>query len=157
MEKRASSPFLLREATGVARDAALDLLEAAGWSRAGLSEWASRGTVLELYDPADDVPRGAAVVEAVWEATYELKAWAATVDTAEPAVPERLVRGIADALRRAGGRRVVASVGDGDPDRLTLLLEAGFRFAAVERNTTLASRGGPCDGSRDLIWMGQDL
>ncbi len=62
------------------------LLEAAGWSRPLLAEWATAGTVLELYDPADDEPQGAAIVDAVDGATYELRAWASTVDPAEPAV-----------------------------------------------------------------------
>ena len=35
-------------------------------------------TVLELYDPADDEPHGAAIVGTVDEATYELRAWAST-------------------------------------------------------------------------------
>jgi hypothetical protein len=152
-----TSRFLLRLADDADRDLALDLLETAGWTRPLLREWAAAGTLLELYDPADDEPQGAAIVEAVDEATYELRAWASTVDTAEPAMPGRLVTAVADALRRSGGRRVVASVGDADPQRLTLLLAAGFRFASIERDAAFASVGRPGDRSRDLIWMDQDL
>jgi len=51
--------FLLRETPGDdARDDALDLLEHAGWARPLLDGWAAGGAVLELYDPADDGPRG---------------------------------------------------------------------------------------------------
>jgi|SRR5262245_4526715 hypothetical protein len=157
MASTASPHLLLRPAGDGDRDVALDLLEAAGWTRPLLAKWATSGTVLELYDPADDVPQGAAIVDAVGDATYELRAWASIVDTAEPAVPGRLVTAIADALRRSGGRRVVASVGDADPERLTLLLAAGFRFAGVERDAPMASGGRPDDRSRDLVWMDQEL
>jgi hypothetical protein len=152
-----SARFLLREARDGKRDGALGVLEAAGWSRPLLAEWATAGTVLELYDPADDEAHGAAIVDAVDGATYELRAWASTVDPAEPTVPGRLVTAIADALRSSGGRRVVASVGDADPQRLTLLLAAGFRFASVVRDARSASAGRPGDRSRDLVWLDQDL
>jgi hypothetical protein len=152
-----SARFLLREACGGEREVALDLLEAAGWSRLLLAEWATAGTVLELYDPADDVPHGAAIVDAVDGANYQLRAWTSSADPAEPTVSGRLVTAIADALRRSGGRRVVASVGDADPQRLTLLLAAGFRFAGVVRDARSASAGRPGDCSRDLVWLDQDL
>jgi hypothetical protein len=157
MASTGSARFLLREACDGERAVVLDLLEAAGWSRPLLAEWATNGTVLELYDPADDEPHGAAIVDAVDGATYELRAWASTVDPAEPTVSGRLVTAIADALRRSGGRRVVASVGDADPQRLTLLLAAGFRFASVVRDASSASAGRPGDRSRDLVWLDQDL
>jgi hypothetical protein len=153
-----AAAFLLREAQGQdARGGALDLLEDAGWARSLLDGWATGGAVLELYDPADDGPRGAAVVRAAGRATYELLAWAVAVDTADPAVLARLVRAIADALRRAGGRRILAAVGDANPERLALLQGAGFRFVSVERDAPAADGGRPCDRSRDLVWMDQDL
>lgn len=157
MGSTGSNGFLLREARPGKRDAALDLLESAGWSRPLLVEWASSATVLELYDPADDEPRGAAIVDVVDEATYELRAWASTLDTPAPALWERLVVAVADALRRSGGRRVIAPVGDAHPQRLALLLAAGFRFAAVERDAPCAAGGRPGDLSRDLVWMDQEL
>jgi hypothetical protein len=157
MARTGSAHFLLREACADEREVALDLLEAAGWSRPMLAAWATAGTVLELYDPADDEPHGAAIVDAMGGATYQLRAWASTVDPAEPTVPGRLVTAIADALRRSGGRRVVVSVGDADPHRLTLLLAAGFRFAGVVRDARSASAGRPGDRSRDLVWLDQDL
>jgi hypothetical protein len=152
-----SARFLLREAVDAERDVALAVLATAGWSRPLLAEWAATGTVLELYDPADDEPHGAAIVDAVDGATYQLRAWASSVDPAEPAVSGRLVTAIADALRRSGGRRVVASVGDANPQALTLLLAAGFRFAGVVRDCRTASAGRPGDRSRDLVWLDQDL
>jgi hypothetical protein len=151
-----SPRFLLREAADGGRGA-LDLLEAAGWSRPLLAEWATAGTVLELYDPADDEPHGAAIVDALDGATYELRAWASTVDPAEPTVSGRLVTAIADALRRSGGRRVVASVGNADPQRLTLLLASGFRFAGVARDARPVAAGRPDDRSGDLVWLDRDL
>ena len=96
---------MLRKASAGKRDGALDLLESAGWPRPVLVEWASSATVLELYDPADDEPRGAAIVDVVDESTYELRAWASTLDTPAPAVWERL-------LTRAGFARAVATVLD---------------------------------------------
>jgi hypothetical protein len=157
MASTGSPRFLLRPAADADREMALDLLEAAGWTRPLLRDWAAAGTVLELYDPAEDEPQGAAIVDTLDDATYELRAWVSTVDTAAPSTPGRLVTAIADALRRGGGRRVVASVGDADPQRLTLLLAAGFRFAGVERDSPFASGGRPGDRSRDLVWMDQDL
>jgi hypothetical protein len=157
MASTGSNGFLLREARADKRHGALDLLETAGWPRPVLVEWASSATVLELYDPADDEPRGAAIVDAVDDDTYELRAWATTLDTPSPVVWERLVTAVADALRRVGGRRVIAPVGDAHPQRLALLLAAGFRFAAVERDAPCASGGRPDDRSRDLVWMDQDL
>jgi hypothetical protein len=158
VETRGSPPLLLREVDPASdRSAVLDVLATAGWARDRLADWAATGTLLELYDPADGVPRGAALVEIVHDGVYQLQAWGATIDTSDPAVSGRLVHGISDALRRVGGRRVVASVGDADPQRLMLLLEAGFRFVSVERDASNMARGGRCDGSRDLIWMDQDL
>ena len=158
METTASSAYLLREAPDRhSRDGALDLLEGAGWPRRVLAEWASSGTVLELYDPADEIPRGAAIVAVDGGGTYQLRAWAATIDVTDQSVAGRLVRAIGDALRRSGGRRVVASVGDADPQRLTLLLEAGFRIVGVERDAPCASGGRPCERSRDLGWLDHDL
>jgi hypothetical protein len=157
MGSTGSTGFLLREARDGNRDGALDLLESAGWSRPLLTQWASSATVLELYDPADGGPRGAAIVDAVGDATYELRAWASTLDTPVPAVWERLVTAVADALRRSGVRRVIAPVGDAHPQRVALLLATGFRFAAVERDAPCASGGRPGDRSRDLVWMDQEL
>jgi hypothetical protein len=153
-----AAAFLLREARGHdARAAAVDLLERAAWARRSLDRWAAGGRVLELYDPADEGPWGAAIVRLAGPATYELLAWAVASDTADPAVLERLVRAIGDALRRAGGRRILAAVGDANPDRLALLQGAGFRFVSVERDAAAAGGGRPCDRSRDLLWMDQDL
>jgi hypothetical protein len=150
--------YLLREAPDPrARDAALGLLVAAGWPLPLLVEWAACGILLELYDPADDIPRGAAIVAAAGDGVYELRAWAATINVGDGTVAGRLVRAIGDALRRSGCRRVVASVGDADLHRLTLLLEAGFRVVGVERDAPIASGGRSCDRSRDLVWMDQVL
>jgi hypothetical protein len=153
-----AAAFLLREVRGHdARLGALDLLERAGWARLSLDRWAAGGRVLELYDPADDGPRGAAVVHLAGPATYELLAWAVALDTTDPAVLGRLVRAIGDAMRGAGGRRILAAVGDANPERLALLQSAGFRFVSVERDAPSAGGGRPCDRSRDLLWMDQDL
>jgi hypothetical protein len=158
MESIGAPAYLLREAHEPAvRDVTIELLAAGGWPRHLLARWASDGVVLELYDPADEIPRGAAIVEFVGDGTYELRAWVATMNLANRGVAGRLVRAVADALRRSGGRRVVASVGDADPHRLTLLLEAGFRISGVERDAPSASGGRTCDPSRDLVWMDQDL
>ena len=158
METIGSPAYLLREAHDPpARDATLALLAAGGWPRHLLARWASDGVVLELYDPADEGPRGAAIVEFVGDGTYELRAWVATMDLADRGAAGRLVRAVADALRRSGGRRIVASVGDADPQRLTLLLEAGFRIVGVERDAPSASGGRSCESSPDLVWMDQDL
>jgi hypothetical protein len=148
--------FLLREAThGQARSEVLDLLEAAGWSRLLLESWAAVGIVVELYDPADDGPCGAAIIDATGDGSFALRAW--TVDTDGPEASARLVHAIADTLRRNGGRRVVAVVGDAHPQHLTVLLDAGFRVAGVKRDASWDEIGRPCDASRDLIWMDQDL
>ena len=157
MASTGSARFLLREAVDGQRDDALAVLEAAGWPRPLLDDWATSGTVLELYDPADDAPRGAAIVDAIDGATYELRAWACIVDPAEPAVSDRLVAAVADALRRNGGRRVVASVGEADAHCLALLLAAGFRLAGVVSDAPSAPASRPRDRRCDLVWLDRDL
>ena len=62
-----------------------------GWPRRLLACWASDGVVLELYDPADEIPRGAAIVEFVGDGTYELRAWVATMDLSGRGAAGRLV------------------------------------------------------------------
>ena len=150
--------YLLREAAPPAgRDGALWLLEAAGWSPGRLAHWATSGTLLELYDPADAIPCGAAIVAPMEDATYALRAWATTLDTADRAVAGRLVRAIADALRRSGARRVVASVDHADRRSITLLLEAGFRICDVDRAGPPYANDGSCDPAWDLVLMDQEL
>ena len=81
MKSIGAPAYLLREAHEPAvRDATIELLAAGGWPRHLLARWASDGVVLELYDPADEIPRGAAIVESVGDGTYELRAWVATID-----------------------------------------------------------------------------
>jgi len=151
-------PLLLRETGQPAEtEVAVGLLEHAGWSRHHLHAWVLTGTVLELYDPADDLPCGAAIVRSEIEGTFEVLAWATTLNLTDQATAGRLMRAIADALRAVGARRVIAAVGDARPEQLVPLLDAGFRFVSVERDAPLASRGAPLDGSRDLVWMDQEL
>jgi hypothetical protein len=149
---------VLREVSDLdGRAEVLAVLEGAGWARSALEAWAGRGTVLELFDPADEAVCAAAIVESIAYGTFSLRAWAMTVDGIDAVGAERLVRGIADALRRAGARRVVACVGDAQPQLLAPLVAAGFRFAEVERDAGATVIGRPCDRSRDLVWMDQDL
>jgi hypothetical protein len=158
MATNATPPLLLREVkTPEDRDIALALLAGSGWSAPHLAEWAATGAVLELYDPAEDAPLGAALVRPINASTYELLAWAGRAGVETGAVSGRLVTAVGDILRRNGVRRVVVSVGDAEPDRLALLLDAGFRFASVERDASMEARGGAAGGSRDLVWMDQEL
>ena len=157
MDTTGSPQFLLRETDQHGRAFALELLEAAGWSPQLVEAWAAAGTVLELYDPADDVPCGAAIVGPVEHETFALRAWALDARCRDGIASLRLVGAIADVLRRHGGRRLVACVGDADARDLSTLVAAGFRFAGVERDAALATAARPCDPSRDLIWMDQDL
>jgi hypothetical protein len=65
--------LLLREvARPPDREAALDLLVGAGWSRPWIAEWALRGTLFELYDPADGLPVAAAIVAPAGGGNFEL-------------------------------------------------------------------------------------
>ena len=99
----------------------------------------------------------AAIVGPVEHETFALRAWAVDARCPAGVASLRLVGAIADVLRRSGGRRLVACVGDADADDLSTLVAAGFRFAGVERDAALATAARPCDPSRDLVWMDQDL
>ena len=135
----------------------LDLLVAAGWSRPQLVEWALRGTLFELYDPADDLPVAAAIVALADGGNFDLVAWATSLGPGDAVVAGRLVRAVADAVRAAGGRHVRAAVGDGRTEQVKVLIEAGFRFDRVGGDGPSADRSGLADGSGDLIWVDQEL
>jgi hypothetical protein len=152
-----SSSLLIREAAPENRDALVKLLAADGWSRSRLAEWATTATVLELYDPAFLVPRGAAIVRAVGETTFELLAWATDLDVDSAEVAQRLVGAIGDILRRNGGERVYVSVPDATPLRLGPLLAVGFRPASGEHGASAANIEVHADGSKDLVWLDQEL
>lgn len=152
-----SSSLLIREADPDDREALVQLLAAAGWSPSQLAEWASTATVLELYDPAFLVPRGAAIVRSAGEANFELLAWATDLDVDSSVVAERLVRAIGDILRRNGGERVYVPVSDASPERVTPLLAVGFRFVSMEGDAPVATLESYADGSRDLVWLDQEL
>jgi hypothetical protein len=152
----AESPsLLLREVAGPEGvEAALRLLTGAGWLPELLSAWSSSGRVFELYDPADPGPLGAAIVHARGAGCFELLAWVSVVGFGDPDTSTRLMRGVADALRAMGAERFLVAVGDAQVEHLTALRLAGFRFDRVARDAALACRG---DGSRDLVWLDQDL
>jgi hypothetical protein len=152
-----SSSLLIREAAPENRDALVDLLAADGWSRSRLAEWATTAIVLELYDPAYLVPRGAAIVRSVGDATFELLAWASDLDVDSAEVARRLVGAIGDILRRNGGERVYVSVPDATPRRLGPLLAVGFRPASSERGAPVANLEVHGDSSRELVWLDQEL
>jgi hypothetical protein len=150
--------LLLREvARPPDREAALDLLVGAGWSRPWIAEWALRGTLFELYDPADGLPVAAAIVAPAGGGNFELVAWATSLGPGDAVVARRLVRAVADAVRAVGGRRVRAAVGDGRVEQVKVLLEAGFRFDRVEGGGLSPRGSGLTAGSGDLIWVDQEL
>jgi hypothetical protein len=157
MDTTGAHQFLLREADDDGEAAARALLAVAGWAAPLVDAWAAAGDVLELYDPADGLPCGAAIVGPVEHDTIALRAWAVDAQCVDGTAALRLVGAIVDLLRRRGTRRVVACVGDADADELATLVAAGFRFAGVERDAALATAARPCHASRDLIWMDQDL
>jgi hypothetical protein len=152
-----SSSLLIREAAPEDRDALVDLLAADGWSRSRLAEWATAAIVLELYDPAYLVPRGAAIVRSVEDATFELLAWASDLDVDSAEVAQRLVGAIGDILRRNGGERVYVSVPDATPLRLAPLLAVGFRPAPSERGASLENLDVHDDSAREFVWLDQEL
>jgi hypothetical protein len=150
--------LLLREvARPLDRGAVLDLLVAAGWSRPQVVKWALRAMLFELYDPADGLPVGAAIVEPADGGNFDLVAWATSLVSGDAVVAGRLVRAVADAVRAAGGRRVRAAVGDCRAEQVKVLMEAGFRFDRSAADVPSADRSGLTDGSGDLIWVDQEL
>jgi hypothetical protein len=150
--------LLLREVTRPQdRGAVLDLLVAAGWSRPQVVEWASRGTLFELYDPADDLPVAAAIVAPAGGGNFDLVAWATGLGPGDAVVAARLMRAVADAVRAAGGRHVRAAVCEGHADQVKVLIEAGFRLDRFAGDGPSADRSGLTDGSGDLIWVDQEL
>jgi hypothetical protein len=149
--------LLLREVTRPQdRRTVLDLLVAAGWSRPQVVEWALRGTLFELYDPADDLPVAAAIVAQAGGGNFDLMAWATSIGPGHSVLAGRLVRAVADAVRAVGGRHVRAAVG-GRGEQVKVLMEAGFRFDRVEGDGPSAYRSGLTDGSGGLIWVDQEL
>jgi hypothetical protein len=152
-----ASSLLIREADPDNRGALVELLAAAGWSPAQLTEWLPTATVLEFYDPAFVVPRGAAMVRAAGEATFELLAWATDLDVDSADVAERLVRAIGDILRRNGAGRVFVPVTDASAERLAPLLAVGFRFASTRRRPPAANIELQPNGSDELVWLDQEL
>ena len=89
---------------------------------------ASESRFVVLFDTCDQVIRGAAAVRRRCHCTFELVAWA--VDTALiDAIAARLVNGVVDGVRRAGGRRVASPVASLDPVRLRVLLMVGFSLS----------------------------
>ncbi len=155
MEPDESSWLLIREAAADHRDALVAMLLEDGWSPAQVDEWATTGVVLELYDPAFLVQRGAAIVRSAGPATYELLAWSTGLDV--DSVAERLVRAIGDILRRNGCERVRVPVVGVDAARLTPLLTVGFR--PIARDGCPANTDGGGDGPlpHGLEWLAQEL
>jgi hypothetical protein len=148
-----SSSLLIREAEPDDRDALLHLLAADGWSRSRLEEWAATATVLELYDPAFLVPRGAAIVRSAGAATFDLLAWATDLDVDSAEVAERLVGAISDVLRRYGGERVYVPVSGSAPERLAPLIAVGFRPAEVPSGEAETRHL----GAGVLVWLDKEL
>lgn len=114
----------------VVRDAAVhetDIVRA--WLAAdGDATGASEIRFMVLFDTCDQVIRGAAAVRRRCHCTFELVAWA--VDAAlTDAIAARLVNGVVDGVRRAGGRRVASPVASLDPVRLRVLLMVGFSLS----------------------------
>lgn len=152
-----SPSLLIREADPDDRDALVELLATAGWSPSRLAEWVPTATVLELYDPAFVVPRGAALVRSAGEATFELLAWATDLEVDSSLVAERLVRAIGDILRRNGGVRVFVPVSDASLERLAPLLAVGFRFSSTGHDASAANIELQPDGKGELVWLDQEL
>jgi hypothetical protein len=148
-----SSSLLIREARPDDRDALLNLLAANGWSPSRLKEWAATATVLELYDPAFLVPRGAAIVRSTGAATFDLLAWATDLDVDSAEVAERLVRAISDVLRRHGGERVYVPVSGSAPERLAPLIAVGFRPAGIPPGEVDVQD----PGVGGLVWLDKEL
>jgi hypothetical protein len=119
-----SAQLLVRDATPRDRLDQQPVLEACGWTPTQLAAWAGEGPAVVLYDPADDEVRGLAVARPIGPATFELAGWAVDGVPDHTAAAERLVRGIADRLRRAGAERLVVEVNDGLAARL--LVGSGF-------------------------------
>ncbi len=157
MSRDESSSLLIREADPENRGALVQLLVTAGWSPSQVAEWVPTATVLELYDPAFVVPRGAAIVRAAGEATFELLAWATDLDVDSSDVAERLVRAIGDILRRNGAERVYVPISDATAERLAPLLVVGFQFTSTARDGSAADEELHADGSGRLVWLDQEL
>jgi hypothetical protein len=158
MEIVESPSLLLREVTvPQSAQGALRLLTMAGWPRELLAEWSTSGMVLELYDPAYPGSLGAAIVHPRPAGCFELRAWAIAGEFTDPRPSTRLLRGVADALRAVGAERLLVAVGGAQLEHLAVLKQAGFRVDRVEPAAPSAWPGPRGNGSRDLVWMDQEL
>jgi hypothetical protein len=117
--------MLVRDAGPEDAPFVVELLGRAGWTLSERADPANGSTTLVLYDPADGVVRGAAVVEGRAAGSYELVAWAVERVHDTAATASRLVRSAADRLRRAGAERLVVTV-PVDGVSMRVLTDAGF-------------------------------
>jgi hypothetical protein len=129
---RAPSHLLVRVARADDRCDATGLLMAAGWTPDQLDAWNRGLPALVLYDPADGTIHGAVVASRRDVGVYDLIAWA-VADSVDPAAAaSRLVRALADRVRRTGGDRLVVSVRD--ESAVSILRASGFEPVADDRN-----------------------
>ena len=84
-----------------------------------------QATFVVVFDPCEQIVRGAAAVRRRCHCTYELAAWAVGDDRVG-AIEQRLVRAVADRVRRGGGRRLVASLDGLSPEQVAVLTQSGF-------------------------------
>ena len=111
--------LLVREALAGEIPGARAILARHGWSST------RQGTFIVVFDPFEQNVRGAAVVRRRCHCTYELAAWAVGDDRVGT-IEHRLVRAVADRVRRGGGRRVVVSLCALSPEQVAVLTASGF-------------------------------
>src|ERR1700741_800354 len=105
--------LLVRAAVAQDRLAAEELVLDAGWNAQQCDAWHAGAPAVVLFDPADTAVYGIVVAEPRAPGVFDLVAWAVTPLIDEPAAADRLVRAIADRVRRDGGERLLVTVHDG--------------------------------------------
>ena len=123
-------PLLVRAAEPADRCNAEGLVTEGSWNAEQRHAWRSGAPALVLFDPVDSAVYGVVVARPRGPGVFDLVAWAVAPALDRPAAAARLVRAIANQVRRDGGDRVVVTVRDDDAG--ALLEACGFEEVSRE-------------------------
>ena len=107
-------PLLVRVAESEDRRNAERLVTEAGWNAEQRHAWRNGAPAIVLFDPVDTMVYGVVVAAPRGPGVFDLVAWAVAPVLDRAAAAARLVRAIANQVRREGGERLVVTVQDED-------------------------------------------
>jgi ribosomal protein S18 acetylase RimI-like enzyme len=121
-------PLLVRVAQSEDRRNAEGLVTEAGWNAEQRHSWRNGAPGIVLFDPVDSTVYGVVVAVPRRPGVFDLVAWAVAPMLDRRATAARLVRAIANRVRREGGERLVVRVREDDAG--ALLEACGFQEVA---------------------------